>query len=73
MGGDTLLAAYEVTIREENILIQGGKLSPRSLMPFFPNMPTVAPIPTMSTSQPLVMTAIASTSSNEFGELKDMM
>ena len=57
MGGDTLPDAYEIEISEENILIQGGKLAPRPPMPFFPNIPnhqpTIAPIPTNSTSQPL--------------------
>lgn len=61
----------------ENILIQGGNLAPKPPMPFFPDMPThqpiVAPIPTTSTSQPLAITPIASTSSNELGELKDVM
>ena len=46
-------------------------------MPIFPNVPTsqpsIAPIPTTSIDQPLVVTLIASTSSNELGELKDMM
>ena len=53
MGGDTLHDAYDIAIKVENILIQGGKLAPRPPMPFFPNVPshqpTMAHVPTMST------------------------
>ena len=77
MGGDTLPDAYEISIKTENILIQGGKLAPRPPMPLFleiPNhRPLVATIPTTSTSQPLAITPVASTSSSEFGELRDIM
>ena len=39
MGGNTFPDAYEIEIREENILIQGGNLAPRPPMPFFPDIP----------------------------------
>ena len=46
-------------------------------MPFFPNIPNHGPpiayIPTTSTRQPHSLAPIASTSSSEFGDLKDMM
>ena len=46
-------------------------------MPIFPDMPThqptIDPIPTTSTSQPMVVSLVASTSSKELGEIKDMM
>ena len=65
MGGDTLPNAYEIAKKEENILIQGGKLALRPPMPFFldiPNhQPTIAPIPTTPTS------------SNGMDEIKEMM
>ena len=65
MGGDTLPATYEISIREDNILIQGVKLAPRPPIPYFLDMPThqpmVAPIPTTSTSQPLAIAPMAST------------
>ena len=70
MGGDTLPDACEISIRIENILIQGGKLAPRHPTPFFPKIldhkPPVALIPTTSTNQPLAITPVASTSSNKF-------
>ena len=57
MGGDTLPNAYDTTIKTKNILIQGRKLAPRPLMPFFPNVPNhqpeMAPLPTTSKSHPL--------------------
>lgn len=58
-------------------MIQGGKIAPRPPMPFFLDMPnhqpTIAPIPTSSTSQPLALTPQSSTSSSELGELKALM
>ncbi|KAH9294463.1 hypothetical protein KI387_040334, partial [Taxus chinensis] len=42
MGGETLLAAYDIAIRAENSLIQAGKLAPRPSMPFLADL---APIP----------------------------
>ena len=77
MGGDTLPNAYEVAIRAENILIQGGKLAPRPPMPFFPDIPnhqtTVAPIPTTSTSQALTPVSQTSTSSHGLDEIKELI
>ena len=77
MGGDTLPNSYDTTIRAESILIQGGKLAPRPPMPFFPNVPnhqpTMAPLPTISTSQSLSLVPQASTSSNGIDEIKKMM
>ena len=77
MGGDTLPNAYEIVISTRNILIQGGNLSPRPPMPFFPNIPnhqpTIAPIPTLSTSQPLSLAPQDSTYSNGIDEIKEMM
>lgn len=77
MGGDTLPNAYEIAIKAENILIQGGKLAPRPPMPFFPDIPNhqpaVAPIPTTSTSQALTPIPKASTSSSGIDELKEML
>ena len=68
MGGDTFPNAYEIGIKLENILIQGGKLAPRPPMPFFPDVPnhqpTTTPLPTTSTSQSLTPIPQASTSSN---------
>ena len=40
MGGATLPDAYETAITVENVLIQGGRLAPRPLMPLFPNIPS---------------------------------
>ena len=77
MGGNTLPDAYEIAIKTKNILIQGGKLAPRPPMPLFPDIPNhrplVTPIPTTSTNQPLAITPMASTSSSELRELRDMM
>ena len=77
MGEDTLPDAYEIEIKVENILIQGGKLAPRPPMPFFPDIPnhqpTMTPIPTISTSQPLSLVPEASTSLNGMDEIKEMM
>ena len=77
MGGNTFPDAYEIEIREENILIQRGKLTPRPPIPFFPNIPNhqlaMAPIPTTSTSQPLALAPQASTSLNGMDEIKEMM
>lgn len=77
IGGDSLPNGYEIAIRVENILIQGGKLAPRPPMTFFLDMPnhrpTIAPIPTSSTSQSLVVVLIASKSSNEFDNIESMM
>ena len=77
MRGDTLPNSYEIAIRAENILIQGGKLAPRPPMPFFPDMPnhqpSVSHIHTSSTSQPLVVVPIASTSSNGVDKIEAMM
>lgn len=77
MGGDTLPQAYEITIRSENILIQGGKLAPRPPMAFFldvPNhQPAMAPLPTTSTSQALTPVPQACTSSNGLDEIKEMI
>ena len=77
MGGDNLPNTYEIRIRVENILIQGGKLSPRPPMPFFPDVPNhqskMAPIPINSTSQSLSLVPQASTSSNGIDEIKEMM
>lgn len=57
MGGDTLPNAYEIEIKIENILIQGGKLSPRPPMLPFPDVPNhqpkMTPLPTTSTLQSL--------------------
>ena len=54
MVGDIIPDAYEIAIRTENILIQGGKLAPRPPIPFFIDIanhrPLVAPIPTTSTN-----------------------
>ena len=76
LGGDTILATYDISIKEESTLIQEGKLALRSPMPLFPDMPTHQPtmalIPTTTIIQPL-FAPIASTSSNELGELKIMM
>ncbi|KAH9304363.1 hypothetical protein KI387_008767, partial [Taxus chinensis] len=54
MGGVTIPAAYNITIRAENCLIQAGKLAPMPPMPLYPELespstsqaPTLAPIPT---------------------------
>lgn len=77
MGGNTLPKYYEVSIRAENILIQGGKLSPSPSIPSFPNMPNhqpiVAPIHVSFVSQPLVVVLTASTSSNGIDRIKAMM
>ena len=77
MGGDTLPNAYDIAIKVENILIQGGKLAPRPPMPFFPDVPNhqpaMAPLPTTSTSQSLALVPQASTSSNGIDEIKEMM
>ena len=77
MGGDTLPNAYEIAIKVENILIQGGKLAPRPPMPFFldvPNhQPAMAPLPTTSTSKSPTLVPQASTSSNGIDEIKEMM
>ena len=77
MGGDTLPNAYDIAIRAENILIQGGKLAPKPPMPFFldvPNhQPAMALLPTTSTSQSLAPVPQASTSSNGIDEIKEMM
>ena len=77
MGGDTLPNAYEIGIKVENILIQGGKSAPRPPIPFFPNFlnhqPSMAPIHITSTSQSLSLVLQASTSSNGIDEVKEMM
>lgn len=78
MGGTTLPATYDLAIRVENTLIQASKLAPRPPMPLFPEMPTqvptVAPIPIASTSQPLVVAlVVASTSANETDKLETLM
>jgi hypothetical protein len=77
MGGNTLPVAYDLAIRVENTLIQAGKLAPRPPMPLFPEIPTqvptVAPIPTTSTSQPLVVAPVASTLANETDKLETLM
>ena len=77
MRGDTLPNAYDIAIRVENILIQVGKLAPRPPMPFFPDVPNhqpaMAPLPTTSTSQSLILVPQASTSSNGIDEIKEMM
>ena len=39
LGGTTLLDAYETIIKVENVLIQGGSLAPRPLMPLFLDIP----------------------------------
>lgn len=36
LGGNTLLAAYQLAIRAENNLIQAGQIAPRPPMPIFP-------------------------------------
>ena len=77
MGGDTLPNAYDIAIKVENILIQGGKLAPRPPMPFFPDVPNHQPamdtLATTSTSQSLALVPQASTSSNRMDEIKEMM
>ena len=77
MGGDSLPNAYDIAIKLDNILIQGGKLAPRPPMPFFPDVPNhqlaMAPLPTTSTSQSLVLVPQASTSLNGIDEIKEMM
>ena len=77
MGESTLQDAYEIAIKVENVLIQGGRLAPRPPMPLFPDVlaqkPIVASIHTFSTSQLLVVVPIASTSSNEFDKIEAMM
>ena len=77
MGGDTLPNAYDTTIKAENILIQGGKLAPMPLMPFFPDVPNhqpaMAPLPITSASKSLALVPQASTSSNAIDEIKEMM
>ena len=40
MGGVNLLDAYEIAIKAENVLIQGGRLAPRPPMPFILDIPT---------------------------------
>ena len=58
-------------------MIQGGKLAPRPQMPFFLDMPThhpiMAPIPTKSTSQPLAITPITSTSLSAIDKIEAMI
>lgn len=77
MGEGTLPNSYEISIRVENILIQGGKLAPNPPMPFCPNIPNhqpiLAPVPITSTSQSLVVVPIASTSSNGVDKIEAMM
>jgi hypothetical protein len=77
MGGYTLPNAYDIAIRCENILIQGGKIAPRPPMPFFPDVPNhqleMAHLPITSTSQSLTPVPQASTSSNGMDEIKEMM
>ena len=77
MGGTTLPGAYDMAIRDENTLIQGGKIAPRPPMPLFPEIqnhqPSIAPIPTASSSQPLAATSLPSTSTSEMISLESMM
>ena len=77
MGGTTLPGAYDMAIRAENTLIQGGKIAPRPPMPLFPEIknhqPSIAPIPTTSSSQPLAATSSSSTSTSELSTLESMM
>jgi hypothetical protein len=77
MGGTTLPRAYDISIRVENTLIQGGKIAPRPQMPLFIEMPThqtsIAPIPITSSSQPLVVASPTSTSTSEMSSLESMM
>lgn len=77
MGGTTLPGAYDMAIRVENTLIQGGKIAPRPPMPLFPEIqnhqPSIAPIPTASSSQPLAAISLPSTSASEMSSLENMM
>jgi hypothetical protein len=77
MGGDTFPNSYDIAIKSENILIQGGKLSPRPPIPFFSDVPNhqlaMDPLPTTSTSQSLTLVPQASTSSNGIDEIKEMI
>lgn len=77
MGGTTLPGAYDMAIRVENTLIQGGKIAPRPQMPLFPEMPnhqpTIAPIPIASSNQLLVLPSPPSTSTSEMSSLESMM
>ena len=77
MGGDTLTNAYDIVIKSENILIQGGKLAPSPPIPFFPDVlnhqPAMDPIHTTSTSQSLSLFPQASTYSNGIDEIKETM
>lgn len=64
MGGNTLPDAYDISIRAENLLIQGGKPAPRPMMPLLSDVPiqqpVVSPIPTTTSSHPLIISPIAS-------------
>ena len=77
MGGTTLLGAYDMAIRAENTLIQGRKIAPRPPMSLFPEIPnhqpSITPIPTASSSQPLAATSSSSTSTSELSTLESMM
>ena len=77
MGVNNFPDAYKTTITEENVLIQGGRFSPRLEMPLFLDISTQqhikAPKTTTFTSQPLVVVLIASISSSGTNELKGMM
>lgn len=77
MGGTTLPRAYDMAIRAENTLIQGGKIAPRLPMPLFleilNHQSSIAPIPTASSSQPLAITSSPSTSTSEMSTLESMM
>ena len=44
MGGTTLPRAYDMAIRVENTLIQGGKIAPRPPMPLFPEIQNHQPL-----------------------------
>ena len=77
MRGTTLPKAYDMAIRAKNNLIYGGKIAPRPPMPLFleiPNhQPSITPIPTTSSSQPLAATSSSSTSTSELSTLESMM
>lgn len=44
MGGVTLLADYDISIRAENNLMQDGKIAPRPPMPIFPDIQPLMPL-----------------------------
>ncbi|KAH9296831.1 hypothetical protein KI387_028513, partial [Taxus chinensis] len=77
MGGTTLPGAYNIAIRDENFLIQSGKLAPRPPMPIYLEMgnpssiqaPTLAPIPTPKNHNSNESSTSSSSTSNELQEV----